>query len=81
MKETSKKGIERKINEIYKVGDNEIICLWSYTGGCKDCMYAASGNGCTRDNNVDGECFSGYRKDKRDVIFKVIKEDQNEKKI
>ena len=64
--------MERKIGETFEFDGKTLQVKAANDDGCEDCIFNAK---CTRGiKSVTGLCESGYRDDKKDVIFVEVKE-------
>ena len=64
--------MERKIDEVFKDGENKIRVYKSEDGSCTRCFYGDDSN-CTKVLGLVGYCAAEMRDDDEDVIFKIVK--------
>lgn len=62
---------EKKIGDIFKIGDSQFICNESLDGSCDECAFADMLH-CSDFIIKAGHCSAKFRTDKTDVIFKRI---------
>ena len=64
--------MERKIGEVFEYQGKKLQVKANSNGGCEGCIFNVR---CTRGiKSVTGCCTSGYRDDKKNVIFVEVKE-------